>query len=292
LGLTIKGKVRSFMGIVKSALVLLGVTVCVAPSQINADELERALHLYKQEAYEGGCSSGQAQKDFTEIEGRYQKSEELGRIYAAQAEIYMRSPCLDTQLSINYARRALAESLDPLVSMQMHRIIGAALRTESGDGTGKPAANTLHDIALALLHGIRVATDEGVPSEPQALPAGPGGLRGGGPDYEKERKEREASMEEWEAQRYVNKMVDLRDQIERDLVFLFVHTADGEPVLKSLAQREIDDQNTVDRILNKLQIAKDVKAGRPIQWPSILYPDMPREFFEKTTGKTIGQKED
>lgn len=270
------------------ALWYLGVSITL---QAHGDELEQVLYRHKQLAIEGGCSSGQSDQGLLELEGRHRQSEELGRIYAVQAEIYAQGPCRDQQQTIKYARKALEETIEPRSAMRMCQLIGAAIHLESSNNGGRTAAVSRQEAALSLLQGIQVASENDVPEKRQDLITRPGGLRGGGPAYEDALKKRAAQLEAWEAQEHTNEMIELREQMERDLVFLYAKSADGKEELKTLAEQELNDQISVDRILKKLQIAEDVEAGRPIQWPSVLYTDMPREFFEKTTGKTIGQED-
>ncbi|MBX3179201.1 MAG: hypothetical protein KF886_17745 [Candidatus Hydrogenedentes bacterium] len=217
---------------------------------------------------------------YVELSERYNAPEDLGRIYAALADVYCQNGLPDPQSAVEYAEAALEYPLEPLMRMEVYMDLGGAMfklkreRVEPEDG-GPPC----EDI-VPYLRALRVALEEEVPDALPEIPR-PLSITGFVPESDPIHEENERRKAAWQSRETTKKLMDMRQMVERKIFLNYLRPPCENEDFRELAEEILQDDRAVGRLMARYAIAKEEFEGRPIEGPSVLYPTMPPEGREK-----------
>lgn len=249
-----------------------------------ADQLEVALVDLSSRINGSQTPMESMEKEYLDLTKLHETPEELGRIYAALADSYCQSGLRDPESVIKYAEKALEYPLEPLNRMETYSDLGSALKClESEKSTSLKDEPPCPDIT-PYLKALRVAVEEKVPDEVPEIPR-PRVIAGVFSKSDPIYQENEQRKVAWEAQGVMKKLMKMRGSLETTIFLSYLSSPCDSNDLRALAEQYLKDDHAVERFMKRYGIAKDENEGRPIEGPSVLYPNMSPELREKIRTK-------
>lgn len=251
---------------------------------VSADELDVKLVELLSRVNGAQTPLEQMKEDYLSLTKQYGSPEQMGRIYGALADMYCQSGLREPEAVLKYAELALDCPMEPLLKMRTYLRMGQAMESRSRSLGKAFEPEARRQTAVPYLKGLHVAAEQNLPDVLPEMPHRVAIHGAPGPLTDKLIQENERKRKLQEDIKITKQFMDARDLLELEVVMMYLEPPGSDEQLRMLAREEVDNDASVDRLMKKLQAARDESEGRPIEGPSVLYPNMPAEMRARMKG--------
>ena len=272
-----------------AVLITLGVSVLAWCEQPHRSLLEQIVVLEANRVTPDDTFEGVGRR-YDALLAEHVDPVERGIISASKLRRYSSYGERRLEVVIEYAHDALAYPLEPDVAMNVWLRLGDALWRKGCRDTEKDEVTARREAAVAYLQGIRVAIEHGAPYDPPPKPERPFSAGPLNPETQALDEEAKRRMAGFRILKRSDRVINIRIDLERALLYLYALTPRDNEELNSLCDEYLEDEAYMARILEKLPVAIEEVAGESITSAPVLFPFGARDVQGTPGGRETGNE--
>lgn len=260
--------------------ILLGSIFCflVLYSIGSAKTLEEELYQVDKLRMGKKTPFDQAEKKCNELLERYTEPEEQGKIYYQLAEVYAQSGQLIPNKTIEFSKKALEYTLDPVDQLQLYVYWGDAIQVAHRGVHNQELVAARRKAVMPYLQGLKEALKHNLPEVKPDLPSVSRVRYVGPPDsdeYRKIKRKNEEQMAAWRLARLQQDMIQHRVALTGQISYMYSRFPFASNEIKELAAQVLEDETAVERLMSAVNAAvrqRIKELGWEPQPPDITLP--------------------
>lgn len=225
-------------------------------SQIaTADRLDEQIYALTGKGQGFKTNTASLAQEYLALLNEYDDPGDVGRIYAALTNMFCQAGLTDPDSAVKYAQKALEYPQDPVTQMRLYCQWGDGLQVMNRGVTGDALSLARRIVVKPYLDGLNLALKHETPDEKVPIPRGQfNNINGplGSTEREQLLAEERASQEAQQRAQFLNNMVEHRDTLTNQIVFLYSRFPFDSKELRRIALETLEDESAVEKLMAKV----------------------------------------
>lgn len=238
---------------VVAAAHFIGLVLCL-PSTAIAGDLSADLHDLAQLQEKAQVTPNEIDRAGEELLRMHSDAGDQARIHFLLAHLHAQTGLKSPEALIHHAKKASELPLDLVLRVKLYLYWGDALQVSNAGVTGDTLAEKRGEVVVPYLIGLNELANTDLPDTPPRLPqVFKFVIPAGAPGYEETVQEHEQALAAWRKAKSETELIELRDALTQQIVFLYTRRPFNNPELSELARQKIGNETEATRLISSVE---------------------------------------